>query len=619
MLDIDLLAIVDQLDDLSLDELTELYAYVSDFEETPVDIKTFIEDPEYLGNYFNGKFNPYWMGVMQEIYPSPIYSPYWLISLRGSIGRGKSTAACTGICYDLYKLMCMGSPQDRLGLIRSTKIVFAIFNVTLGLATDVIWDQLSQMFVASPFFHRLMNHGRRAEGDTLFPKRVDFFTGSRLGHTLGKAVHSAILSEANFEVLNDQVEKNFKSILRRMQSRFLERGKGIPGKIWIDSSEGDKLAAMNRLVDSYKSHSGVYIDKGPIWQVWPLRYGEDMFRVFKGNELKAPKIIDMTLAEDKAIIVDDPTGILYVPEEHRSDFEADIINALRDLGGIPTVGSIKFIRQHVKIREAGAVALLFPEVFQVDFYDEMDDIMSRTLNRLYFEHLANPATPRCIHIDVAISGDRLGFASSYISGFSNMVTRDLTTFETIYEEVPNVITEFAFAIECKSEQEIPLHKITNFIRHLTKIGYPVLMVTTDGFQSTEMRQKLTLCGYKAELVSVDRTIVPYVQWRSMVYRGTTKYPKHNLLMREMMDLEMSADGKKVDHPDKSDFYSGNGSKDVADAVCGSVYDCITHIEDYKRMAFYSIPPPHTKAGSDLLYGLMQQMKKSPKTNAIDFP
>ena len=609
-------SLLDNIDKMSLEELEELYAYFSDYEETPVSIQEFIEGDEFLGPYFTGKFNPYWMTVLKDIYPSPFYSPYWLISLRGSIGRGKTTASCTGIAYDLYKLLCMVSPQDRLGMIISTKVVFAIFNITLGLATNVVWDQLIQMFTASPFFSKRINTGRNA--DTLFPKRIDFFTGSRIAHSLGRAIYSAIISEANFEVLNDQVEKNFTSILRRMQSRFQAKGKGIPGKIWVDSSEGDKLAAINKLINSYKDYPGVLINRGPLWQVWPLRYGDETFRVYKGNEISPAKIIDMANPDDIKIIKEDPTSIIYVPEEMRKDFDSDLYAALRDLAGEPSTGNSKFMKLHDKIYQYADIELLFPETMIIDFYDEGDVILDRCLKRGYFDNIASPRAMRCIHVDIAISGDRLGISSSYIRRFHNVQTKDMHTFETVYEEVPEIVTEWAFGIEVKAGQEIPLYKVRNFIVQLAKAGYPILMVTTDGFQSVDFRQQLTLAGFNTDYISVDRTIVPYVTWRSMVYRGYNHYPKNEILIREMKDLELIEKGKKVDHPDKSDYTAGKGTKDIADAVCGSVYAAHTSVEVAKTIAYYNHEEGKNPNQSPVLAHLMDKMKRNAKTNPSQY-
>ena len=191
--------------------------------------------------------------------------------------------------------MCLFNPQRNVGLTEATKILFAIFNVTTSLSSDV-WDILQHMFSTSPYFRQKIGNldifGQKKTNVTWFPKRIDFFTGSRLGHTLGKAVFEAILDEADFEIVTDQVYRNFNSILRRMQTRFIEAGTGgLPGRIWLVSSEGDKFSVINRIVDSYPDKKGIYVDRSSQWEVMPKKFGKKRFKCFIGSHTKRPQIL----------------------------------------------------------------------------------------------------------------------------------------------------------------------------------------------------------------------------------------------------------------------------------------------------------------------------------------
>jgi hypothetical protein len=244
---------LEQLNSLDLLDLEELYEAVTEFDDIPVNISSFLDGPKFLGSFFDGGLYPPWRKALQEIYPSTHYSPYWLIAFKGSIGTGKTTAACAGMLYDLHKLLCHKKPQKVLGGIPSDKIDFAIFNVTLT-ATDIVWDRISQMFSSSDYFIKLMEVSkRRRKDETLFPKRIDFFSGSRVGHSLGRSVFSVLIDEANFEVVTGQIRKTFYSLLRRMESRYMEVGGGFPGKIWVVSSEADKSSVLNNLIEEYKN------------------------------------------------------------------------------------------------------------------------------------------------------------------------------------------------------------------------------------------------------------------------------------------------------------------------------------------------------------------------------
>jgi hypothetical protein len=194
------------LNNLSVKELEDLYFETSgDYEEIPVDIETFINNPEFLGDYFSNGFAPYWMGVLKEIYPSPmIYNNLFLVVLRGSIGRGKTTTACVGMLYDIYRALCLKDPQTTLGFTRKTKLMNAMFNISLNAAKDVGWTIVNNMMVTSPYFKEQLAKAPKGRDRTLLPKDIGFKVGSRLGHTLGQAIANVILDEANFGILKEK-------------------------------------------------------------------------------------------------------------------------------------------------------------------------------------------------------------------------------------------------------------------------------------------------------------------------------------------------------------------------------------------------------------------------------
>lgn len=597
-------SILQQIDNLNLDQLERLYHSLSEYDEEPVSIEEFLEKPEFLGSYFQNSLYPYWKDVLKQVYPSPYYSPYWCISLRGAIGQGKSTVACAGIAYDLYLLLCMSKPQKHAGLIEHTKIVFAIFNVTLSLATDVIWDTLSQMFITSPYFSRFIDpmgigvKRKKRHDETLFPKRIDFFMGSRIGHTLGKAVYTAILSEANFEVMEGQVYKNFNSLLRRMGSRFMKKGGGTIGKIWVDSSESDKFSTVNKIIDQYKDDPGVLVVQNALWSVTAHRYGKERFWVYTGSDVRPPEI----LQPDAKLLNDDPDNCIEVPVEHKKDFVADIHSALRDLAGKSTGTSYRLFRLRDKLNKVFRVTPLFPDIVRVDFDDDTDQVINYALAPHYFKNVPYKNSPRFIHIDIGLTNDKLGIAASYIRGITERKIRDIHTFEEITQLVPDVVTEWAFSIEPTPGKQVPLFKIRGFVQWLTKQGYIIGGITCDGFQSADMLQNFIHMGYQnVELLSVDKTSMPYLQLRSAVYEERLSIPVNALLKRECENLEVAPDGKKVDHP-KQNQDGSHGSKDVADAVCGSYNFALMNKDKFNIMTIVEDTTPGKSKMVDLFWG-----------------
>ena len=509
--------LINQIETLSLRELEDLFAWSSgEYETNPVDVERFVESEEYLGKYFSdeqgniGKgIYPYWKDTLKEIYPSPFYSPYWLIHFGGSIGTGKSSASLAGVCYELHRLMCTTSPQRTLGLLEATKLVFAIFNVTLGLAQDVVWDQITRMWAESPYFSRLVGDRlkkARRRTDTLFPKHVDFFKGSRIGHSLGRAVIGALLDESNFDVVQDQVYKSFNSLLRRMESRFVGSGQSMggggasfPGKVWVVSSETEKLSTVNRILKGYHGKAGVMIRKPSLWDVKPWKYGDKRFFCYIGSDVRPPQIIK----EDDPLRKTEPEMVIQVPMEHFDSFEADTPEALKDLAGRPVGSFYKLFRNKQLVNQALIIQPIFPEIITLDFDDETSQLHNHLLVDGFFKDPINQKMPRHIHIDIGVTGDRFGIASSYIRRYMQKETKDYRTNVRVVESVPEVITEWAFAVIPTPGKQVPFFKVRTFIFWMSEQGYVIDTVSADGYQSTDFIQVLTSKGYNSFVLSMD--------------------------------------------------------------------------------------------------------------------
>lgn len=105
--------------------------YYADYDEVPVDIDTFISDPEYFGagTEEGNLIYPFWKKELRKIFAPG--SKFFEICITGGIGLGKSTIAVIGLGYMLYKLLCLKNPQEYYGLTKSSIIGIAFFNITL--------------------------------------------------------------------------------------------------------------------------------------------------------------------------------------------------------------------------------------------------------------------------------------------------------------------------------------------------------------------------------------------------------------------------------------------------------------------------------------------------------
>ena len=126
-----------------------------DYEEIPVDIETFLRDPNYLGKGLvneEGKFTvfPYWVETLKKIFPNNLDTAYNTLALSGAIGLGKSFVAVLCGLYELYRMLCLKDPYLHYGLQPIDKITFAFMNITLDASKGVAWDKCQQLLQASP-------------------------------------------------------------------------------------------------------------------------------------------------------------------------------------------------------------------------------------------------------------------------------------------------------------------------------------------------------------------------------------------------------------------------------------------------------------------------------------
>ncbi|QIG71470.1 terminase large subunit protein [Rhizobium phage RHph_TM39] len=548
-------------------ETLRTLAKMGGYVDAPPTIDKFIDDDYFMGDMFGDNTYPIWRSALYEIYPNPFFSPYLEIVLTGSIGQGKSTCALAGVTYDLCKLLYLKDPHEKYNLIKSTKIVLALMNATKSLAGTVLYDQIITYLKNSPFFKSEM---KKTSGKlSILPNNIDIITGSRPSDVLGKAVFSTILSEINFQnKVAGQAVENYNGVLARLQSRFM-KNESYPGRMWIDSSKTDSGSFIeDYLLKGREDDPKIRIWDNPIWKVlppWKIQYSGQTFKVFVGNQFKDPFIITPqtgTIGIDESYIMD-------VPIEYQVNFEKDIYRALQDIAGKSTQAAHRFIPSVEKIEESFKKDNpVHKDVVSVDFFNPNE----RLIEFIDFTKLDKDRRPRFIHVDLGIKHDKTGIASTRLDGIITTRRFDAIAGKEIVESSPVYSTDFVMYIEARIGQEVPIYKIKNLMIDLRARGYPVTCITTDGYQSTNLRQDLLLEGFNTELLSCDRTFDPYNEFKLAILESRWHGIKHPILSKELKELEVGT--RKVDHPME-------GSKDGADAICGSIWSAKLGMNRYR--------------------------------------
>jgi len=381
-------------------------------------------------------------------------------------------------------------------------------------------------------------------------------------------VVSGILSELNFQGEHQklQAKNQYDMIRRRMESRFT-RGEGLitPGRLWLDSSKSDEAGFLETHLKEAQTDPLSLIISKAIWEVMgpanKVKYSGEKFSVFIGDQNRDPFILN---SESTAYNISADL-ILDVPIEYKKSFEQDIYGSLRDLAGISTWSSYKFFAQPQKIRNA--LVLTNPiskAIIELDFNDQSDKL----INYVDLSKLAQSAG-YFVHFDLGLKHDRTGIALSRCIG-QKQVSR---TNEQLESKIANdniYQTDLILAIVAKAGEEVPISKLKNFVIDLCHKGIHIAFATADGFQSANLLQDLKQLGIQSEVISVDRKRDAYDLFKNAVLEDRWRGPAHHILEREFLEpLDLGSKG--IDHPVCNSRNSS--SKDLADAVVGSVWQC----------------------------------------------
>ena len=168
---------------------------------------------------------------------------------------------------------------------------------------------------------------------------------------------------------------------------------------------------------------------------------------------------------------------------------------------------------------------------------------------------------RFIHIDLGLKRDRSALCMTHCAGFKELKT------SMGVEVLPIINVDLIHSWEAQPGAEINFASVRQMIVELCR-KFDVAKVTFDRWQSIEMIQSLKSLGINADFHSVKKT--DYDTLTSAIYDTRLRgYWNELLVEEELLKLRLFSNNK-IDHPN-------SGSKDLADALAGSVYQSIQHM------------------------------------------
>ncbi len=559
--------------------------------------REFISDPYFCGSLATDKRAI--PDAIRESWIEEASSKYNELILAGAIGVYKSQRAVLHLMYLAAVTLCLRDPGKFYGLGNGAAMTMAFVSISKEKAKEVGYNRLRQFIHASPFF--MDNPENRP--DKSFKGILQFKNGLTIrpavaneGGVLGNALIALVIDEAAFmentekskkargeETTYDAAGNIYSQAKIRMKSRFEREGFEYPCKIIIASSAQypDDFVSRRQLELIQTPDPTAYVSDMPIWEAKPDDFSKVTFRVEIGDEMRFSRILD----ED-----DEPkpgTRVINVPFNLREDFERDIDRAIRDLAGIPLLTLAPLITDRTKITDCYRTeAKGFKDWECIHPYSSEETWLTNgTFNRhlvcaqnpddgMWYPKV-RPHAVRFIHIDPSFGKqDATGFAMVHPTGYEMTSQKDHKTGQFMEKYNVSIYVDMVLRIVRPPDpgSEINWSDIESLIKTLQECGYEIGLITTDGVGAF-LVQRLKQQGFDSEILSVDRTIEPYMTLKSCIQEGRLSSYEYPLLQEELHRLEWNKTRSKIDHPRR-------GSKDTADALCGAVHNAATRFFEY---------------------------------------
>jgi hypothetical protein len=529
------------------------------FVENPVDAKTFVESPDYLGQPPLSDIQYQIVEAMSQIYRKEdlqdlmgdseglaYFNKFTKNEVILQLGKGSgkdfvSTVACA---YVVYKMLCLKDPAVYYG--KPAGDAIDIINVAINAqqAKNVFFKGFKSKIERSPWFAGKYN----AKADSIdFDKSVTVYSGhsERESHE-GLNLFMAVLDEisgfaSEVGTGNEQgktAENIYKAFRGTVDSRFPDLGK--VALLSFPRFQGDFISQRYESVIAEKET----VERRHTFIMNPDLPHEDpgnQFEIVWDEDTILSYKIPRVLAFKRPTWEVNPTRKI---EDFKLAFYTDLADAMMRFACMPTYASDAFFKDRDKVSKCMNTRN------PVDNFRRFDESFKPDEDKIYF-----------IHADLAQKHDKCAVAIAHVDKWVNVqLIKD-------YDQVAPIIVVDAVAWwEPRAEGPVNLSDVKNWIINLRRQGFNIGMVSFDRWQSFDIQNELQAVGIRTETVSVAKK--HYEDLAMMIYEERISMPMIPLLFEELTELKIMK-GNRVDHPRKK-------SKDLADALTGAVFGALSH-------------------------------------------
>ena len=580
--------------DLNFNDLIDILDG-EEFDERPVDLRTFVTSPEYLGL---PPLSEYQYTLIEK--SSQIYKESTLIKLFGEndgktrfkqtcneviaqLGKGSGKDYCStiSVAYIVYLLLCLKDPATYYGKPPGDTIDILNIAINAQQANNVFFKGFKTRIERSPWF---VGKYEPKASEIKFDKSVNVYSGhSEREAWEGYNVIAVILDEiSGFATENttghDQA-KTADAIYSMYRGSVISRFPDF-GKVILLSFPRFKNDPIQKFYDS------VIAEKETVVRSKKMKMDEELPDGTEGNEITVEwkedhiksYLFPRTYAIKRPTWEVNPTKKI---EDFKVDFYRDMPDSLSRFACMPPEAIDAFFKSREKIEKAFSNRAL-----AVDEFGRLENWFKPEQDKEYF-----------LHVDLAQKHDHCAVAMSHVKNWVSVKVTD-----TYSQLAPIVEVDAVRYWTPTSDKSVDFTEVKDYIIGLRSAGFNIKLCTFDRWNSHDMMQQLKQYGINTETLSVAKK--HYDDMAMIVLEERLSGPTISLLIDELLQLKIMRD--KVDHPRK-------GSKDLADAVCGSIYNAISKSkqEDTREVQIHTY--------DSLVWDREQEEETAVRSNVIRAP
>lgn len=389
---------------------------------------------------------------------------------------------------------------------------------------------------------------------------------------------SGILTELSFFEENGWSSEDVMKFFTKLRSRIDSRMFGnYYGRFILDSSPNNLESVIDKWIHEVAPKDKKnYILTGSRWKYFPQDFKDALdennlvkhdfsvaFPLFTGGAGKPPAVIE----NPEQLATYNEKDIVWCPTNQKttngtvnlkSNALDNPIQFMRDLCGIPSGAADRIFYEQKVIDDAfnnslknvfSTIVALKEEEPEHLIWNQVKDILfNKVMDKYYFYY--EPSVPRTASVDLAISGDTACIAVSHVEWSPNLDDEG--------NQVKMYVTDFTIPVIPKGGM-INLDAFKFFIIDLVNLGHMnISHVSFDGFQSRSIMQALERSGFIVELLSVDKTNVPYNAYIDYAFHRRWVCGKNIMVKNNMLSIEYAkrqSGTTKIDHKKGKNIYT----------------------------------------------------------------